>query len=161
MESLVQMAVEDHVRHIRSLRDAFAQSLYAVTLGVWDASPGMPQPHPQLADFKCRLIPAAEVDIRAFSGDASLLRALTAVRAAVDVAFVDIVPGPPACLVCGVSVAAAELAGPRHIAGNLPTMVVLTDGRSNPSPASSAAATATPHTRQVCGPGLEKTTALG
>ena len=68
MESLVQMAVEDHVRHIRSMRDAFAQSLYAVTLGVWDASPGMPQSHAQWPQLERALIPAAEVDIWALGG---------------------------------------------------------------------------------------------
>ncbi len=70
MKRLVQVAVEDHVRHVRSMRDAFAQSLYAVTLGVWDASPGMSQSHAQWTQLERALIPAAEVDIRAFSGDA-------------------------------------------------------------------------------------------
>ncbi len=40
---------------------------------------------------------------------------------------------------CGVETGAAELAGPRHTAGHLATLILLTDGKSNPRPASEAA----------------------
>lgn len=77
-----------------------------------------------------------------FNHDAELLQALTGDRAAIDAAFAAIHVQSETCLVCGVEAAAAELASARRRAGNTAVMVVLTDGRSNPRPASEAEAAA-------------------
>ncbi|MFN8575164.1 MAG: VWA domain-containing protein, partial [Gemmatimonadaceae bacterium] len=42
------------------------------------------------------------------------------------------------CLVCAVDAAAAELASARRRDGNVPVVVLLTDGRANPRPAGEA-----------------------
>lgn len=76
--------------------------------------------------------------IVAFNADAALLQPLTTDRAALASALARIQIAPQTCLVCGVGVGDTELAGPRHWPDHAATMIVLTDGRSNPRPASEA-----------------------
>ncbi|MCC7020129.1 MAG: VWA domain-containing protein, partial [Ardenticatenales bacterium] len=78
----------------------------------------------------------------AFNADATLLQPLTADRAALDAAFTRIAPSVQTCLVCAVDAAVAELATSRHRTANTPAVVLLTDGRANPRPASEAVAAA-------------------
>lgn len=78
----------------------------------------------------------------AFNAGATLLQGLTGDRAALDAALAQVAIAPQTCLVCGVEAAAVELAGPRRRAENAATMIVLTDGRSNPRPAAEAVARA-------------------
>ena len=76
--------------------------------------------------------------IVAFNTDATLIQPLTTDRAALASALARIQIAPQTCLVCGVEAADAELAGPRHRPDHAATMIVLTDGRSNPRPAGEA-----------------------
>ena len=76
--------------------------------------------------------------IVAFNSDAALLQPLTGDRAALDAALARIQPAVQTCLVCGVDAGADELASPRRRAGSRPVLILLTDGRSNPRPASEA-----------------------
>lgn len=78
----------------------------------------------------------------AFHAEAVLLQSLTGDRLALDAALDRVAIAQQTCLACGVEVAAAELAGPRHRAGHAATMIVLTDGRSNPRPVAEAVARA-------------------
>jgi Ca-activated chloride channel family protein len=80
--------------------------------------------------------------IVAFNTEATLLAPLTGDRAALDAALAGIQPAQQTCLVCAVQTSAAELASPRHLAAHLPTLILLTDGRSNPQPVSEAVARA-------------------
>ncbi|MFN2114186.1 MAG: vWA domain-containing protein [Anaerolineae bacterium] len=80
--------------------------------------------------------------IVAFNADAELLQPLVADRGALDVALAEIEPALQTCLVCGVDVGADELASARREPGNTQVMIVLTDGLSNPRPASEAVARA-------------------
>ncbi|MEO8338264.1 MAG: vWA domain-containing protein [Nitrospirota bacterium] len=73
-----------------------------------------------------------------FHRDAITLQSLTADRAALDRALASIRVQSLTCLVCGVEAAATELASPRRRATNSAVVIVLTDGRSNPRPASDA-----------------------
>lgn len=63
---------------------------------------------------------------------------LSADRLALDHALDGIAVAAQTCIACGLDVAAAELLGPRHRAGQAQVMVLLTDGRSNPQPAAVA-----------------------
>lgn len=74
----------------------------------------------------------------AFNADADLLQTLTADRGALDGALASIQSALQTCLVCGVDVGATELTSDRRNPDNTPVMVVLTDGLSNPRPASEA-----------------------
>lgn len=76
--------------------------------------------------------------IVAFNADATLLQPLTTDRAALLASPSRIRTAPQTCLVCGIEAADDELAGPRHRPDHAATMIVLTDGRSNPRPASEA-----------------------
>src|SRR3990172_63931 len=76
--------------------------------------------------------------IVAFNSDAVLLHPLTADRTTLDAALARIQPAVQTCLVCGVYAGANELASPRGRAANRPVIILLTDGRSNPRPASEA-----------------------
>jgi Mg-chelatase subunit ChlD len=80
--------------------------------------------------------------IVAFNAEATLLAPLTDDRAALDAALAGIQTAQQTCLVCAVDASAAELASPRHVAAHLPTLILLTDGRSNPQPVSAAVARA-------------------
>jgi Mg-chelatase subunit ChlD len=73
-----------------------------------------------------------------FNADATLPAPLTGDRAALEAALAGIRTAQLTCLACAVEVSAAELDGPRRIAGHTPTLILLTDGRSNPRPASEA-----------------------
>lgn len=76
--------------------------------------------------------------IVSFNAHATLRSALTADRLTLDGALTGITPDRQTCLVCGVDTAGAELASARHLAGNTPVLILLTDGLSNPRPASEA-----------------------
>jgi Mg-chelatase subunit ChlD len=80
--------------------------------------------------------------IVAFNAEARLLAPLTGDRAALDAALASIQTAQQTCIVCAVDVSAAELASPRHVAAHLPTLILLTDGRSNPQPVGEAVARA-------------------
>jgi len=73
----------------------------------------------------------------AFNADARLLAGLTADRRVLDAALGGIELAGQTCLVCGVQVAAEELLAQRE-AGRALVLVLLTDGQSNPRPASEA-----------------------
>jgi hypothetical protein len=76
--------------------------------------------------------------IVSFNADATLRAELTADRASLDAALASITPASQTCLVCGVDAGADELASSRRRADNTPLLIVLTDGLSNPRPASEA-----------------------
>jgi len=76
--------------------------------------------------------------IIAFNREAQLLQGLTPDRDALDRALDAIQVAQETCIVCGVSAADEELASPHRDADNVPVMVLLTDGKSNPRPASEA-----------------------
>jgi Mg-chelatase subunit ChlD len=80
--------------------------------------------------------------VLAFNADAAVLQTLTADRSALDVALGRIAPSQQTCLACAVEAADAELASPRHRPGTAAVVVLLTDGRANPRPASEAVAAA-------------------
>ena len=80
--------------------------------------------------------------IIAFNASATLLTPLTGDRATLDAALGTIQTAQQTCLVCAVDTAAAELTGVRHVMAHAPVLVLLTDGRSNPRPASEAVARA-------------------
>lgn len=86
--------------------------------------------------------------IVAFNADAWLLQPLTADRHVLDTALASIQSALQTCLVCGVDVGADELASERRDLDNTPVMVVLTDGLSNPRPASEAVTRAAKAKRQ-------------
>lgn len=77
-----------------------------------------------------------------FNSEAMLLQELTDERAALENALDRITVAPQTCIVCGVEVARLELGSQRRIAGNRGVIILLTDGRSNPQPISSAVAAA-------------------
>ncbi len=76
--------------------------------------------------------------IVSFHQEAELKMSLTDDRAALDSALDAIVPATGTCLVCGVEAGALELTGERHHPSHAPVLILLTDGRSNPQPASAA-----------------------
>jgi len=76
--------------------------------------------------------------IVSFNADATLRAELTADRASLDAALASITPASQTCLVCGVDTGADELASSRRRADNTPLLIMLTDGLSNPRPASEA-----------------------
>ncbi len=80
--------------------------------------------------------------IVAFNAEATLVAPLTGDRAALDAALAGIRTARQTCLVCAVEAGAVELGGPRHVAAHLSTLILLTDGRSNPRPVSEAVARA-------------------
>jgi Mg-chelatase subunit ChlD len=77
-----------------------------------------------------------------FNDGAAVLVRLTSDRAALDAALGAISTAEHTCLPCAVDVAATELAGERHRPANTPSLILLTDGKSNPRPASEAVARA-------------------
>lgn len=70
-----------------------------------------------------------------FDHGATVAQPLTADRAALNAALAQIVTDRQTCISCGIDAAATELASPRHRQGNVPVLVLLTDGRANPEPA--------------------------
>jgi Mg-chelatase subunit ChlD len=76
----------------------------------------------------------------AFNAEAMVLAELGSDRAAMAAALDRIQAAPQTCLVCGVAMGAQVLE--RRPRGHLPVVVLLTDGRSNPRPASEAVARA-------------------
>jgi Mg-chelatase subunit ChlD len=89
-----------------------------------------------------QLIAGDQVAIVAFNADAVLLQTLSSDRSDLAAALASIEPALQTCLVCGVDVAAEELASERRNPDNTPVLIVLTDGLSNPRPASEAVAQA-------------------
>lgn len=85
-----------------------------------------------------RLDRGDQAAVVAFSAEAALLQPLTRDAAAVDAALDRIAFDAQTCIVCGVDVAAGELASARHLDGNARVPILLTDGRSNPQPAGAA-----------------------
>ena len=79
-----------------------------------------------------------QASIVSFNADATLRAELTTDRASLDAALASITPASQTCLVCGVDAGADELASSRRRADNTPLLIVLTDGLSNPRPASEA-----------------------
>jgi Mg-chelatase subunit ChlD len=73
----------------------------------------------------------------AFNEQAEVLQALTDSEASLRIALDRIRLGQFTCLVCAVDAAQKELVSART-ERNMPVMIVLTDGRSNPRPASEA-----------------------
>ena len=84
-----------------------------------------------------RLAEGDRAAVVAFNADARLLAGLTADRRVLDAALGGIELAGQTCLVCGVRVAAEELLAQRE-AGRALVLVLLTDGQSNPRPASEA-----------------------
>ena len=75
--------------------------------------------------------------IVAFNADARLEQPLTADLAALNGALAQLTTAPQTCLPCAVDVGATELAAHGR-ADAMAVLIVLTDGRSNPRPASEA-----------------------
>ena len=73
-----------------------------------------------------------------FNADAELRQALTTDRDDVYAALSSITAARQTCLVCAVDVASTELASDRRNRSNRPVIILLTDGQSNPRPASEA-----------------------
>ena len=80
--------------------------------------------------------------IVSFNATATLRTALVSDRPTLDAALASIAPASQTCLVCGVDLGATELTSPRRRADNTPLLILLTDGLSNPRPASEAVARA-------------------
>ena len=76
--------------------------------------------------------------IIAFNAEAEVLQGLTNDRGALNGALSAIEPARHTCLVCAVDTAAQVLAGGRRGGGIARVMILLTDGKSNPRPASEA-----------------------
>jgi len=74
----------------------------------------------------------------AFNANAWLLQELTDDRHFLESALASIQPAPQTCLVCGVDVGSDEIVGDRRDPDNTPVLILLTDGLSNPRPASEA-----------------------
>ncbi len=74
-------------------------------------------------------LPADQAAVVAFSSDAALVQGLTGDAAAVDRALAGLPLGSGTRIDRGLAVAQAELTGPRHRAGGLPVVVLLTDGQ--------------------------------
>lgn len=70
-----------------------------------------------------------------FDHSATLAQPLTADRAALNAALAKTITDRQTCISCGIDAAATELAGSGHRQGNVPVLVLLTDGRANPEPA--------------------------
>jgi Mg-chelatase subunit ChlD len=90
-----------------------------------------------------RLDAGDQAAIVAFNDTATLLAGLTSDRGALGAALDAIETAQHTCLVCAVDVAATELASERHDRANTPVLILLTDGKSNPRPASEAVLRAT------------------
>lgn len=73
-----------------------------------------------------------------FNSRARLLTGLSADRTLLETALAGISPSLQTCIVCGMDAGAQELASDRRRAENAPVLILLTDGRSNPQPASEA-----------------------
>ncbi len=76
--------------------------------------------------------------IIAFNSDAHVVIDLTADRSALTTALGTITTASQTCLVCGLEAAAEALESDSRIFANQPVVILLTDGRSNPRPASEA-----------------------
>jgi Mg-chelatase subunit ChlD len=77
-----------------------------------------------------------------FNHDATLAQPLTADRAALDASLAGVTTALETCLVCGVQTGADDLPSARHLPGNAPVLLLLTDGLSNAHPADEAVAAA-------------------
>ncbi len=76
--------------------------------------------------------------IIAFNSDARVVIDLTADRSALTTALGTITTASQTCLVCGLEAAGEALESDGRIIANQPVVILLTDGRSNPRPASEA-----------------------
>lgn len=85
-----------------------------------------------------RLEDGDQAAIIAFHREADRLQPLTADRRALDAALERIEIDTTTCIVCGMVAADEELSGPRRKSSNVPVLILLTDGRSNPRPVSEA-----------------------
>ncbi|MFN2251769.1 MAG: vWA domain-containing protein, partial [Anaerolineae bacterium] len=85
-----------------------------------------------------RLGSGDQAAVVAFNAEAHLLQPLTASRADLDASLAAIEPAQKTRIHLGVHEARVELASERRMRDNAPVMIVLTDGRSNPDPASLA-----------------------
>ncbi len=79
-----------------------------------------------------------QVAVVAFNRDARIVSGLTADRPGLTTALGSITTASQTCLVCGLGAAGEELYGVGHVVGNQAVIILLTDGRSNPRPASEA-----------------------
>ena len=83
-----------------------------------------------------------------FDAEARILAELTTSRPVIEAAIVALQAGEQTCLPCAVELAADLLRSPSRPIGNSPVMILLTDGRSNPRPASEAVEEATEAKRE-------------
>jgi len=90
-----------------------------------------------------RLSGGDQASVITFNEKAVVIGPLGSEISRLRVALQQIAIAPLTCLVCGVDAAVEELQGPRHRSSNRSVMIVLTDGRSNPRPASEAVESAT------------------
>ncbi len=90
-----------------------------------------------------RLDRGDQAAIVAFNAGATLLAPLTGDRAPLEAALAGIRTAQQTCIVCAVETAAAELSSQRHVPTHTATLILLTDGRSNPRPVGEAVARTT------------------
>lgn len=83
-------------------------------------------------------LPDDHVALVVFNARAYLLEPLTGDEQGIERAFERIASAQQSCLSCAIEVAHHELVGPRSRAESRRVMVVLSDGRANPEPASLA-----------------------
>lgn len=81
-----------------------------------------------------RLDAGDQAALVAFNADAWLLTPLTTDPAALAAGLGGLTTAQFTRIDRGITVAHDELAGPRRRAGNVPVMIVLTDGKANPEP---------------------------
>jgi len=77
-----------------------------------------------------------------FNATATVAAPLTTNREALNQALGEIVPAQQTCLACAIEAGWRELQSPRHGSSHTAVLILLTDGRSNPQPASTAVALA-------------------
>jgi Mg-chelatase subunit ChlD len=87
-------------------------------------------------------LPSDQAGVAWFNAAAGLAAPLTGDRAVLRRALTGLSTAALTRIDLGVGVAHAELTGPRHVPGHGMVMIVLTDGRANPGPATTAVAAA-------------------
>ncbi len=92
---------------------------------------------------RLRLDAGDQAAVVGFNRDARLLVGLTDDRPALDDALARLETASETCLVCGLEAASAALGSDARRPGNSAVVILLTDGRSNPRPASEAVEEAT------------------
>ena len=90
------------------------------------------------AGFLGQLGASDQAAVVAFNREATLMQPLTTNRIALDGALANIEAAQQTCLPCAIDVAVDELRSDRRNSDNTPVLILLTDGKSNPRPASEA-----------------------